>query len=87
MGQRAAIYARVSTLDQNRERQLRDLAAFAKRGGFDVVAAFAETASGTKDSRRERRIDAVHVAELSRWGTRRWACSTRYTSPRDGMSW
>ena len=34
MGQRAAIYARVSTEDQSCERQLRDLAAFAERGGF-----------------------------------------------------
>ena len=78
MGQRAAIYARVSTVDQSCERQLRDLAAFAERGGFEVVATFAETASGTKDSRRERRrvmelaqarrIDAVLVTELSRWG-------------------
>ena len=78
MGQRAAIYARVSTADQSCERQLRDLAAFAERGGFEVVATFAETASGAKDSRRERKrvlalaqrreIDAVLVTELSRWG-------------------
>ena len=78
VGQRAAIYARVSTVDQSCERQLRDLAAFAERGGFEVVATFAETASGAKDSRRERRrvmelaqarrIDAVLVTELSRWG-------------------
>ena len=78
MGQRAAIYARVSTADQSCERQLRDLVAFAERGGFEVVATFAETASGAKDSRRERkrvlalaqerRIDSVLVTELSRWG-------------------
>ena len=78
MGQRAAIYARVSTADQSCERQLRDLVAFAERGGFEVIATFAETASGAKDSRRERkrvlalaqerRIDAVLVTELSRWG-------------------
>ena len=78
MGHRAAIYARVSTADQSCERQLRDLAAFAERGGFEVVVTFAETASGAKDSRRERRrilelaqarrIDAVLVTELSRWG-------------------
>ena len=77
-GKRAAIYARVSTVDQSCERQLRDLAAFAERGGFEVVATFAETASGAKDTRRERRrvlelaqerrIDAVLVTELSRWG-------------------
>ena len=78
MGQRAAVYARVSTVDQSCERQLRDLVAFAERGGFEVVATFAETASGARDSRRERRrvmdlaqrreIDAVLVTELSRWG-------------------
>ena len=78
MGQRAAIYARVSTADQSCERQLRDLVAFAERGGFEVVATFAVTASGARDSRRERmrvlalaqrrEIDAVLVTELSRWG-------------------
>ena len=78
MGQRAAIYARVSTVDQSCERQLRDLAAFAERGGFVVVGRFMEIASGAKDSRGERKrvlalaqrreIDAVLVTELSRWG-------------------
>jgi len=76
--QRAAIYARVSTVDQSCDRQMRDLTAFAERGGFEVVATFAETASGAKDSQHERRrvlalaqrrqIDAVLVTELSRWG-------------------
>ncbi|WP_230482384.1 recombinase family protein [Sphingomonas sp. Leaf21] len=37
MGQRAAIYARVSTADQSCERQLRDLTGFAERGGYNVV--------------------------------------------------
>lgn len=55
VGQRAAVYARVSTADQSCERQLRDLAAFAERGGFEVVTTFAETASGAKDSRHERK--------------------------------
>ena len=78
MGQRAAIYARVSTADQSCERQIRDLTAFAARAGYVVVATFSETASGAKDGRRERkrvlalaqerRIDAVLVTELSRWG-------------------
>ncbi|MFZ5665989.1 MAG: recombinase family protein, partial [Pseudomonadota bacterium] len=48
MGQRAAIYARVSTADQSCERQLRDLAGFAERGGYEVVEVFRETASGMK---------------------------------------
>ena len=78
MGQRAALYARVSTTDQSCERQLADLTAFAARGGYEVVATFTETASGTLASRAARNrildlaqardIDAVLVTELSRWG-------------------
>lgn len=78
MGQRVAIYARVSTSDQSCERQLRELAGFAERGGYDVMGVFKETASGTKSNRAERlkiidlaqarKIDAVLVTELSRWG-------------------
>ena len=72
MGQRAAIYARVSTVDQSCERQI------AARGGYEVFGIFKETASGTRNNRLERnrvmelaqarRIDAVLVTELSRWG-------------------
>lgn len=78
MGQRAAIYCRVSTADQSCERQERDLVAFAIRAGYDVVATFKETGSGAKLDRAERKkvmalaqarqIDAVLVTELSRWG-------------------
>ncbi len=78
MGRNAAIYARVSTADQSCERQVRDLEAFAGRAGFDVAGTFLETASGTRNARRERNrvialaqarsIDAVLVTELSRWG-------------------
>ena len=78
MGQRAAIYARVSTADQSCERQIAELSAFAERGGFEVVGVFKETASGTKANRiarnriidlaQARKIDAVLVTELSRWG-------------------
>ena len=78
MGQRAVLYARVSTSDQSCERQLADLTAFAGRGGYEVVATFTETASGTLASRaarnrildlaQAREIDAVLVTELSRWG-------------------
>ncbi|QSR19248.1 recombinase family protein [Novosphingobium sp. KA1] len=60
------------------ERQLRDLAAFAERGGYEVVKAFRETASGMKANRaarnqvmklaQARQIDAILVTELSRWG-------------------
>ena len=78
MGQRTAIYCRVSTQDQSCERQERDLAAFAARAGYEVVGIFKETGSGVRVDRAERRkvmalaqarrIDAVLVTELSRWG-------------------
>jgi DNA invertase Pin-like site-specific DNA recombinase len=73
-----AIYCRVSTDDQSCERQERDLRAFAKRSGHEIVAVFRETASGAKNDRAERKkvmalaqarkIDAILVTELSRWG-------------------
>ena len=78
MGQRAAIYARVSTFDQSCERQVTELTAFAERGGYDVVGVFKEKASGASDNRvarnrvldlaQARQIDAILVSELSRWG-------------------
>ena len=78
MGQRAAIYCRVSTNDQSCDRQETDLKAFAERAGFDVIGIFKETGSGVKLYRVERKkvqalaqarhIDAVLVTELSRWG-------------------
>ena len=77
MGQ-VAIYCRVSTEDQSCERQERDLRAFAKRSGHKIIAVFKETASGAKNDRAERKkvmalaqarkIDAILVTELSRWG-------------------
>jgi putative DNA-invertase from lambdoid prophage Rac len=73
-----AIYCRVSTEDQSCERQERDLRAFAKRAGHEIVAVYKETASGANNDRAERRrvmalaqareIDAILVTELSRWG-------------------
>jgi putative DNA-invertase from lambdoid prophage Rac len=78
LGQRAALYCRVSTADQSCARQERDLAAFAGRAGYEVVGVFKEIGSGAKLDRIERRrvmalaqrreIDAVLVTELSRWG-------------------
>jgi putative DNA-invertase from lambdoid prophage Rac len=78
LGQRAALYCRVSTADQSCVRQERDLAAFAARAGYEVVGVFKETGSGAKLDRAERKkvmalaqrreIDAVLVTELSRWG-------------------
>ena len=78
MGQHTVIYARVSTADQSCERQINDLTEFAKRAGYKVDEIFKETVSGTKVSRKERnkimalaqarKIDAILVTELSRWG-------------------
>ncbi|MDH7791177.1 DNA invertase Pin-like site-specific DNA recombinase [Ochrobactrum sp. AN78] len=78
MGQRAALYCRVSTADQSCERQERDLTAFADLADYELAAVFKETGSGTKLDRAERRkvmalaqarqIDAVLVTELPRWG-------------------
>ena len=78
MGRSAAIYARVSTADQSCDRQVADLKGFARRCGYGVVGVFEETASGASASRRlrrqvidlaqARRIDAILVTELSRWG-------------------
>ena len=44
MGQRAAVYCRVSTTDQSCVRQERDLLAFATRAGYEVVGVFKRTA-------------------------------------------
>lgn len=78
MGQRAAIYCRVSTADQSCERQERDLLAYAEACGYNVAGVFKETASGAKADRAERqkvlvlararKIDVVLVTELTRWG-------------------
>ena len=78
MGQRTAIYARVSTTDQSCERQIAELDAFASRSGFEVLGIFKETASGARNDwparhrvlqlAQARRIDAVLVTELFRWG-------------------
>ena len=75
---RAVIYCRVSTTDQSCERQERDLTAFANRAGYEIVGVIKETASGLRTDRlertkvihlaRDRRIDAVLVTELTRWG-------------------
>ncbi len=75
---RVALYCRVSTADQNCDRQERDLTPFAERGGFEVIQIYKEVASGAKNDRAKRRqvmavaqarkIDAILVTELSRWG-------------------
>jgi hypothetical protein len=77
LGQRAALYCRVSTSDQSCVRQERDLIEFADRAGYEVIGVFKETGSGMRLDRTERHkrhslrhvgSDAVLVTELSRWG-------------------
>lgn len=73
-----AIYARVSTEDQSCQRQISELTLYAERCGYQVIAVHQEHASGAKNDRperdkvmqlaRQRKIDAVLVHELSRWG-------------------
>jgi putative DNA-invertase from lambdoid prophage Rac len=75
----AAIYARVSTQDQNCEMQVRELREYAGRRGWQIVGDYIDTGwSGAKASRPEldrlmkdaalRRFDAVLVWKLDRFG-------------------
>ena len=78
MGQLAAIYCRVSTSDQDCDRQEQELRAHARRARYTVVGVWKETASGVKVNRvqraevialaRARKIDLILVTELIRWG-------------------
>ncbi|MGZ8249466.1 recombinase family protein [Methylomagnum sp.] len=78
LGQKAALYCRVSTADQSCERQERELLAYAARCGHEVVGVWKETASGSQNQRPERRkvmalaqarrIEVIAVTELTRWG-------------------
>lgn len=79
---RVAIYCRVSTSDQDNDRQERDLLEYAERAGFEVVEVFRETLSGIRKAKGKqpverkrvmelaqwREIDAVLVTEMTRWG-------------------
>ncbi len=79
---RVALYCRVSTSDQDNDRQERDLRAYAEKAGYKSVAVFRETLSGIRKAEgkqpeerkramamaQAREIDAVLVTELTRWG-------------------
>ena len=79
---RVAIYARVSTLDQKPQMQLRELRAYAKQRRLNLAYAFVDYASGAKDQRpeldqlwrhvRSRKVDIVLV-----WKFDRFARSTK----------
>jgi DNA invertase Pin-like site-specific DNA recombinase len=75
---RAALYARVSTLDQHTDNQLVELRRYAAARGWDMVEHVDHGVSGAKDRRpaldamvadaKRRRFDAVVVWRLDRLG-------------------
>jgi DNA invertase Pin-like site-specific DNA recombinase len=80
---RAALYMRVSTLDQHPESQLHDLHSLARQRGLEIVSEFTDKISGTKAKRpgldnlladaRRAKFDVVLV-----WACDRIARSTRH---------
>ena len=77
MKKRVAIYARVSTKEQNCERQLVELREYAEKNDMEVVSEYVDTGfSGTKKSRpqldvmmkdaRQRKFMTILCLELSR---------------------
>ena len=75
---RVAIYARVSTSDQNNAIQTRELTEYVERRGWELATVYQDQMSGAKASRpgvdrlmadaRQRRFDAVLVWKLDRFG-------------------
>ena len=75
---KAAIYARVSTTDQNNDIQIRELTEYISRRGWELAGVYQDQMSGAKASRpgldrlmedaRNRRLDAVLVLKLDRFG-------------------
>lgn len=78
-----SIYCRVSTSDQDNDRQERDLRQYAERARFELAGVFKETLSGIRNTKKgkqpverkkvmnlaqRREIDAVLVTEMTRWG-------------------
>ena len=79
---RVVLYCRVSSSDQDNDRQERDLREYAERAGFEIVGVFRETLSGIRKAKgkqpierrkvmtlaQDRQMDAVLLTELTRWG-------------------
>jgi DNA invertase Pin-like site-specific DNA recombinase len=73
---RAALYARVSTMDQHLETQLLDLRLMAQQRGYEVAREYTDQISGTKSKRpgldqlladaRRHHFDVVFVAAFDR---------------------
>ena len=65
---KVAIYARVSTTDQNYEGQLEELNALAERSGWEVVQVYSEKISGTKATEDRPELKRMmHDAKLRRF--------------------
>ncbi|MDQ3316149.1 MAG: recombinase family protein [Actinomycetota bacterium] len=64
---RVAIYCRVSTSDQDNDRQERDLLEYAERADFEVVEVFKETLSGIRRSKGKQPIERKRAMELAQW--------------------
>jgi putative DNA-invertase from lambdoid prophage Rac len=75
---RVAIYARVSTQDQDPQMQLKELHAYAKHRTFTIAGEFIDHVSGATSERpelsklwqaaRARKIDTVLVWKFDRFG-------------------
>jgi len=75
---RAAIYARVSTTDQDNSLQIAELTEYVKRRGWELAGIYQDTLSGARADRpgldrlmrdaRLRRFDVVVVWKLDRFG-------------------
>ncbi len=76
---RVALYARVSTVDQQCEMQLRDLRQYVAARGWTLVGEYVDTGWSGKNAERPelrrcvadakaRRFDAIAVWKLDRWG-------------------
>jgi DNA invertase Pin-like site-specific DNA recombinase len=75
---RAAIYARVSTVDQDNAIQVRELTEYVERRGWHLAGTYQDQMSGAKASRpgldrlmahaRQRHFDTVLVWKLDRFG-------------------
>ncbi len=79
---RVAIYARVSTLDQKPQMQLRELRAYAKQLRLNLAYEFVDYASGAKDQSPEldqlwRHVRARKVDIVLVWKFDRFARSTK----------
>ncbi|MDP6780051.1 MAG: recombinase family protein [Candidatus Latescibacteria bacterium] len=79
---RAAIYARVSTTDQDPRMQLRELRSYVKRRGFDLVDEYVDKESGANGDREAlnrlwRVVRAGKVDIVLVWKFDRFARSTK----------